>query len=253
MRRQQGRSAAQTVQALTQARNNTLLGVHVQSREGVIEQQHGGAFRQGTRQGQTLTLATRKAHALLTNDSIQTLRKLRHEIAGSQLQRGLEGRLQLFCGWVVLILGAALVLLSNAHQHVLTDRAGEKHRLLKDERGLGAYLLNRHVGGISGAKTQGTGGRLVETRNQRQHGRLAATGCTHQRQNLAREDLEVDVLEHGNLRRLHLRAPAGNPSRSRCFGCIVAELNVIESDRYCATAGVLHSFLPGAALGRHSS
>ena len=145
-----------------------------------------------------------------------------------------------------------LILLSNAHQHVLTDRAGEKHRLLKDERGLGAHLLNRHVGGISGAKTQGTGGRLVETRNQRQHGGLAATGCTDQRQNLAREDLEVDVLQHGHLGSLNRRVCL-NSRLGRCFGCIVAELNVIESDRYCATAGVLHSFLPGAALGRHSS
>ena len=102
-----------------------------------------------------------------------------------------------------------LVLLGNAHQHVLADRAGEEHRLLKDERGLGTHLLNRHVGGISGAKTQGTGGRLVETRNQRQHGRLAATGCTHQRQNLTREDLEVHVLQHGNLGCLHLRVCTG--------------------------------------------
>ena len=153
MRRQQGSSAAQALQTLTQAGNNTLLGVHIQRRERVIQQQYGGALRQSARQRQTLTLTTGQAQTLLTNDGIQTLRKLRHEIARSQLQRGLEGRLQLFCVGVVFILGAVLVLLGNTHQYVLADRAGEEHRLLKDERGLGAHLLNRHVGGISGAKT----------------------------------------------------------------------------------------------------
>ena len=252
MRRQQGRSAAQTFQTLTQAGNNTLLSIHVQCRERIIQQQHGGALRQSTRQRQTLTLTTGQAQTLLTNDGIQTLRKIRHKIARSQLQRGMKGRLQLFCGRVVLILRAALVLLSNTHQHVLADRAGEEHRLLKDERGLGAYLLNRHFDGISGAKTQGTGGRLVETRNQRQHSGFAATGCANQGQNLAREDLEVYVLQYGNLGCLNRRVCL-NSRLGRCFGCVVAERHVIESDRSCATAGVLHSFLPGATLNGYSS
>ena len=158
-----------------------LLGVHVERRERVVEDEDARLGEHGPRQGEPLPLAAGQRHALLADAGVEAPRQVEGEVG----LRDREGLADLGLGG----LGAA-------EGEVLAGAHREQRRLLErrgDER---AEPLEREVADVDAVEGDPAAGDVVEARHQRGEARLAAAGGPDQRDRLARQDLEVDVAQH---------------------------------------------------------
>ena len=158
-----------------------LLGVHVERGERVVEDEHARLREHGPRQGETLPLAAGQGHALLADAGVEAPRQVEGEVGLGDRQRladlGLRG------------VGAA-------EGEVLAGAHREQRRLLERGGDQRAELLEREVADVDPVEGDPAARDVVEPGHQRGEDRLAAAGGAHQRDGLARLDVEVDVAQH---------------------------------------------------------
>ncbi len=82
---------------------------------------------------------------------------------------------------------------------VLRDARAEEHRLLGHDADLPAQPLRVEIAEIATVEQEAAPRRVVEASDQRRDGRLPRAARAHERDDLARWQLERDVVEHGDV------------------------------------------------------
>ena len=159
------------------------LGLGVDARGGVVQDQYLGVDDERPGNGDALALAARQGQSALADDGLVALRQGLDE--GCRL--GAFGRLA--------DLGVARPGASEAD--VLGDRGREQKRVLGDDADVAAQVGQAHVAHVVAVDQHAAGGGVVEARHQVGERRLAAAGVAHQRDRAAGRHLEIDVFEHG--------------------------------------------------------
>ena len=159
------------------------LGLGIQRRGSLIQNQQRGVLEQCAGNCQTLALAAGKQHAVLANLSVQALWQLldkvhRVSITGGFFDVGTRGTRQITVGNVV---GHGI-----AEQGHMLSHLGDMTAQVKQ-----TVILNFNAIEQNFARSV-----MIETRNQVSQCRLATTGTPHQCHHLPRFGREGHVLEH---------------------------------------------------------
>ena len=79
---------------------------------------------------------------------------------------------------------------------IVANRAGEEDGVLQDKTDLRAHAVELVVGDIHAIDQHPAGGRVVEARDEAEHGGFAAAGRAADADALAGLDREIDVAQH---------------------------------------------------------
>ena len=165
---------------------DTHLGAGVDGGGGLVQNQHRGQTEHHAGDAEQLLLALADVAAVLGDDGVVALGQARDEV----VDVGLAGR--------VLDLGVARA--GAAVGDVVAQGAVEQVDVLLHQADGAAQALLRHVTHVLAVDADGAARHVVEARQQRASGGLAATRGTNQRDGLAGTDGEVHMVDHGALR-----------------------------------------------------
>ncbi|EGY00670.1 hypothetical protein AZA_76900 [Nitrospirillum viridazoti Y2] len=157
------------------------LGLAVQRRGRLVQQQHRGVLQHGAGDGDALALAAGQLHAILAHPGVIALGQAQDEVV---CRRRLGRRLDL--------------LLRGAHAaigDIAAHRVVEQPRLLADQADGAAQRGQRHVADVLAAQGDGTAGDVVEAGDQVQDGGLARPAGPHQGHRLACRHLQRHAVQ----------------------------------------------------------
>ena len=199
--------------ALRQLRKRGLhlrLVVGVGKGRGLIEDQDGGIFQHGARNGNALLLATGEIHALRADDGVDAVREFFDNIHALRSSQG----------------GKRLCLrgVGPAQLDVVQDAALEQAAVLEHERDRVHQLFLRDIAHVRAADADAAAAHVEEAADEACQRGLAAAGRADERHGLSRADV------HGNAAD-HVR-PA-----------VIAEPHIMQGDR--AVLRVLRLFTHG--------
>ena len=191
-----------------------LVGLGVNGRGGVVENQDLRLLQERASDAQALALAAGDVGAALFDVRVVLVRELLDEAVG----------LRELAGVADLLVGGVRV----APAQVLGDGSGEQHVLLQHHGDLVAQDLHVVVAHVDAADLERTVGHIVQSRHELHQAGLRRTGAADDADGHAGTDLQVDIVEH------------------RLFGVIrVAEVDVVEFD------GPVGHFLDGVGRVGH--
>lgn len=175
-----------------------LLGAGVDGRGGVVEDEHRGVGERGTRQCDSLALATGEREALLADLGVVPVGELEDELVrlgraggGFDLGGGRPG---------------------SSEGDVLPDGGREEEALLEHDVDGAPQRVEAQVAHVLAVEADGAGARVVEARHEEGEGGLARAGGPDDAESLAGSHGQRDVPQH------------------RC-GVAVAEAHVLEAHR----------------------
>lgn len=167
-----------------QGRLDQGLRVHVQGRQGVVQDEEAGSADDGPGQGEALALAAGEAEALLADLRVRVLGERVDEV---RLRDG-QGAVQLGLTGVGL----------GAHEDVLPHARGEEGRFLEGDRHECAERFPGHLGDVLAVQGDPARCDLVQPGDQRGERRLPGAGPADESHGLAGADVEVDAVEYGS-------------------------------------------------------
>ena len=153
------------------------LGIH--RRERLVEHQDGRVAQERARDRDALPLPAREPDAALADHRVVALRQTQDELLGV---RGARGRAEL--------VGARVGL---AHPDVVLDGAVEEPRVLADERHAASHLLEAQLAQVAAADRDPAAIGIVEPEQQPRDRRLARAARAHDRDALARPNVEAQL------------------------------------------------------------
>ena len=180
-----------------------LLGVAVERRGRLVEQQDRRPLEDGPRDGDALLLAAGELQAALADLGLVTLRRHADEIVDLGEPRR--------------FLDLGIARLPAAVPDVVADGVVEQDRVLRDHADRHAQRFLGHVADVLAVDRDAPAGHLVEPEQQPRDGRLAGAGRPDHRDRVTGGDFEAEPLENFPLR-------------------IVGERNVLEADRSARTS-----------------
>ena len=141
--------------------------------------------RERARERGALALAAGEVDAALADERVVALGERRPEAVDTGRSRGRERLVP--------------VLVVAAGEQVLLERHGEENRPLRDERDVVSQLRDRQVARVDAADEYAPGRRVVEAGQEVEERRLARSRRPADRDDLARLDDEVEVVEDVHL------------------------------------------------------
>ena len=182
----------------------------VQRAKGLIQQQHLGFDRQGPRQGDALPLTARQLRRVAIGQPVQL----------HQAQQVMHPTPNLRFGGACRPRAHA-----QAKSDVLKHRHVAKQRVVLEHKA-DLALAHMHVGRVFAAESDAACVGGFEASNDAQQRGLAATRRTQEGQQLARADVQADVVERGERTELFVDVPnfdahGGAPTRSVRAGKII--------------------------------
>ena len=157
------------------------LGVHVESRERVVEHEHLRPGQHGPGEREALALTARQRQTLLADAGVEAPGQLVHEPG----LRELEGRHHLF--------GRGI---RPTQRDVLVGAHREEGRLLEGRGHQGTQLAQVELADVDIVDGDAPARDVEEAGHERGERRLARPGRADQRKGLARRDVEVHVAQH---------------------------------------------------------
>ncbi len=167
---------------------DALLDLHVDRRGGVVEDQDGGVDEQCSGDCDALPLPTRERVAALTYDCVVALCQLLDELVSAGGLGGADDVVEAGTGTSV--------------GDVVSDRFGEQEGVVEHHADVVAQARQREVAHIVAVDGHPSAVDVVEAGEQASNGGLARSGGSHDRDRLARSQMEVEVAEHGYARRV---------------------------------------------------
>ncbi len=158
------------------------VGVHVERREGVVEQVDGGPADDRPRDGQPLTLTAGEIDAALGDSHVQTVRMGADEIIGG-------GHLQRVPHVVFGGIGLAVA-------QVVRHGAGEQIAALRNQADRRPELLGVEVANVDAVDAYRTGRHVVHPADQRYERGFAGTRGADDRRRRTRLGRQRNILEH---------------------------------------------------------
>ena len=147
------------------------LGVDVECRQRVVQDQDRGARGNGACERETLALAAGQAHALLADHRVNPLREGVDERGLGDLQR----------------LGELLITtFGPPEHHVVAHRRREQRRVLEGHGDVTAQVEPGQVANVDAVEADGPAGHVVEPGREGRERGLAASREPHERHRLAR-------------------------------------------------------------------
>src|SRR6266581_4769798 len=156
------------------------LGLRIERRGGLVEDQQRRVLQQGARDRQALALAAREPQAVLADQGVQAFGRLADEVE-SMCRAG--GRDDLALG------GAAHAAVGDVGVH----RVVEQHYVLADERDVRAQAFEGQALDVLAVEQDPPLARRVEARQQIHQSGLAAARTADQRHGLPGTDMKIDV------------------------------------------------------------
>ena len=147
---------------------------------GLVEHQHPRLGHESARQRQQLPLASRQRGPPLMDDAVEAAETLHHILYSDGTQRLAQ-------------LGVARPRAGEAH--VVAHRAREQERLLNHHPDLGPQAGEGGVAQVMAVDAHRAGRRVVQPHDESGDGRFARTGLAHQRDRLARRDVEAHIVK----------------------------------------------------------
>lgn len=191
---------------LVQGGLDDVLGLGVEGRRGLVQEQDLGVADQGAGDGDALLLAAREQRALAAHDRVEAVGQRHDEL----VDVGLLAR---------VLDGLVADLVRRAQQNVLLDAALVQRGLLRHEGNVGPVVVDIQRADFLAVNVDAADKRIVESFQEGDGGRLAAARRADEGHVLTRADSQVQAAQHGLL----------GPGR-------VAEVDVTEFD--CAIDGL---------------
>jgi hypothetical protein len=162
------------------------LGVDVERRQGIVEHEHRRAGRDGTGEGEPLTLTARERQTLFADHGVRTVGEVVDEARLGDAESLAHDRLGL---------GTPRDEVFATEEDVVAHRLREQRRVLEGHADLRAQLVEREIPHVDAVEGHPALRDVVQACRQRREGRLAGTGEADQRHGLAGLELEVDAVE----------------------------------------------------------
>ena len=170
---------------LLQRHLDFLFGEGVERRSGLVEDEDGRPFENGTGDGNALLLAARELEAAFTHHRVVALRQRHHEV----VDLGKAGRL-----FDLGIAGAG-----TAIGDVVADGVVEEHGILRHHAECTAQAFLGHALDVLPVDADAARGDIVETEDEARDRRLAGPRGSDDRHRLARGHGEGDAAQDGAL------------------------------------------------------